>query len=198
MIDARIALVPGDPRTADGLCAAEIGHNPGTQALIAPARVQIIIEHVRRYIPVVAIGLDTADRRCQTRCSTGWRARRDGRRAGAWRRRPGGALSRRHRWWRWAGWFRASVAKEIGHGLGMRRMREWTETPRVFDRAQQRVVRVGDIRLKAGLPSGEITSVATVPPPPMLELPSSKVMNSTPFCCQAGDARICGTQVASQ
>jgi len=56
--------------------------------------------------------------------------------------------------------------------------------------------------LKAGLLSGEMTSVTIWPPAakvqhPALVLPSSKVMNKTPFCCQAGDARILPTQIFS-
>ena len=37
-----------------------------------------------------------------------------------------------------------------------------------------------------------------MPPPPVLLDPSSKVMNSAPFCCQAGEARIFGTSLRSQ
>src|SRR3954467_15451968 len=47
-----------------------------------------------------------------------------------------------------------------------------------------------------------MTSVTICPPAarvqhPALVLPSSKVINRTPFCCQAGDARILPTQVFS-
>src|SRR5436853_6794650 len=53
------------------------------------------------------------------------------------------------------------------------------------------------------MPSCELTIVTWRPSAARLKhtafvLPSSKVINRTPFCCQAGDARILPTQVFSQ
>src|SRR3954453_1126012 len=47
MVDARVALGPADRDTTKLLRRAEVGDNPGSTALVAPARAQVAIQHFR-------------------------------------------------------------------------------------------------------------------------------------------------------
>src|SRR5688572_26567975 len=63
-VAALITLVHGDAQVADGARAAEVVGDPLIVAFGGPARVQVVVDGVRRHVAIVRAGGDAAGSGC--------------------------------------------------------------------------------------------------------------------------------------